>query len=142
MKPRDLFVSALKSCIGTPYKWGGSDLNGLDCSGTIIYCLAQSGMPIKDTNAQGIFNLLKNRVIDRLQAPPGALYFYGESTTSIHHVMAVCEHWDGSGIILIGAHGGDQTTITPEDAAARKAFVGSVFGDYWLDKFVVAVDPF
>lgn len=139
---RDLFVSALRSCVGVPYKWGGSTLDGLDCSGLIIYCLREAGIKIHDTNAQGIFNMFQARPVEKLQAPPGSLYFYGAGKTGINHVMAVCAHWDGTGIILIGARGGDHTTNTPENAADKKAFVDAVYGDYWLDKFVVAIDPF
>jgi hypothetical protein len=134
---RSLFVDALKMEIGHPYIWGQ-----LDCSGLIIKCLFKAGIILDDTTAQGLYNLYRNNTVERLQAPPGSLYFYGTGISNIEHVMAVCEHWNCSGIVLIGSRGGDHTTTTLEAAAERKAFVDAVWGDYWLDKFVVAVDPF
>jgi hypothetical protein len=56
--------------------------------------------------------------------------------------MTVVEHWDDSGIVLVGARGGDAKTVIPSIAESEKAFVDAVWGDYWLSKFVCAVDPF
>ena len=136
---RDAFISAMKQEIGEPYIWAKHD-----CSETVSKCLRVAGETILDSesSAAGLYNKYKDKKVERLQAPPGSLYFYGDDANHITHVMAVCAHWDSAGIVLIGTRGGDNTTLTPEDAARRRAFTDAVWGDYWLYKFVAAVDPF
>jgi len=142
MLHRTAYLYALRQRIGYRYLWGGSGPDAFDCSGVVIASLNDSGLAISDTNAQGLYILFQHNPVERLQAPPGSLYFYGDGVNAITHVMTVIEHWDGAGIVLAGARGGDHTTTTPEIAAQQKAFVDTVWGDYWLDKFVAAVDPF
>jgi cell wall-associated NlpC family hydrolase len=39
-------VETALGAIGTPYKWGGTDANGFDCSGLIQYSYAQFGIAL------------------------------------------------------------------------------------------------
>ena len=137
MDERRLFVDAIKLQVGRGYQY-----DVLDCSQVIINALRAAGRQMDDISAQGLYDLFKGKPVDRLQAPHGSLYFYGKDAGHITHVMTVVEHWDGAGIVLVGARGGDRACLTLEDAAKRRAFVGAVWGDYWLSQFVSAVDPF
>lgn len=50
-------VSIAKSLIGVPYIWGGSDLNGFDCSGFIYYVANKAGKKIGRYSADSYYNL-------------------------------------------------------------------------------------
>jgi cell wall-associated NlpC family hydrolase len=139
---RDKYIAFIRSCVGLPYQWGGNGNPGYDCSGIVVAGLNSAGAYISDATAQNLYDKYKDYIVPRLQAAPGTLFFYGVSIKEITHVMSVVEHWNGAGIVLIGARGGDAGITTPEKAAAAKSFVDAVWGDYWLDKFVGAVDPF
>ncbi len=39
-------VNAALDAMGTPYRWGGTDANGFDCSGLIVYAYAQVGLEL------------------------------------------------------------------------------------------------
>jgi len=39
-------VSAALDVMGTPYRWGGTNANGFDCSGLILYAYAQVGIEL------------------------------------------------------------------------------------------------
>jgi cell wall-associated NlpC family hydrolase len=135
MDTRSKFVSLIKQEIGQPYQWGG-----MDCSGLVNYCLDRADFPLPtDLTAAMLAEYFRKKTIPRLQAPPGSLFFYG---APVSHVMVVIEHWDNGTIILAGARGGTSKTKTLDDATRDRAFVQSVWGDYWLSKFNCAVDPF
>lgn len=141
MVTRDQYIrTILLAAAGCPYLWAHYGPEGFDCSGVVTIGME---WPEKKS-AQQIYDLYKANKIERLQAPPGSLYFYGNGITRITHVMTVLRHWPDTsgGITLIGARGGDSTTTSTENAKNAKAFVDICFGDYWLDKFVAAVDPF
>jgi hypothetical protein len=129
---REQYLQALRQRIGEPYIWGISD-----CSQIVCDCLGIEHVP-----AQNLACIFSDREISRLQSPPGSLFFYGKDRVHITHVMSLLSHWTNGGMVLVGARGGDHTTISVDMAKTQKAFVDACFGDYWLDKFVLSVDPF
>lgn len=44
-------VAAALDVMGTPYRWGGTDANGFDCSGLILYAYAQVGVELPRRSA-------------------------------------------------------------------------------------------
>jgi LysM repeat protein len=66
------FINVVKSVMGTPYAWGGSSLNGFDCSGIIYYAANQAGKEIGRTSAEGYYN--RTFYVDQPQ--PGDLVFF------------------------------------------------------------------
>lgn len=65
-------IDIAKSLIGIPYVWGGSTLNGFDCSGFIYYVANQSGYKIGRTSAEGYHS--RSYYVDQPQ--PGDLVFF------------------------------------------------------------------
>lgn len=49
-------VAEAKKHVGTPYKWGGTQPGGFDCSGFIYYVHKTAGMNIDRTNTSGYYN--------------------------------------------------------------------------------------
>ncbi|WP_409272394.1 LysM peptidoglycan-binding domain-containing protein [Neobacillus sp. SCS-31] len=49
-------ISLGKSVIGTPYVWGGSTIEGFDCSGFIYYVYNQAGNQLVRHSAEGYYN--------------------------------------------------------------------------------------
>jgi len=119
-------VDKLRSVLGTPYIWGGSDPSrGLDCSGAVVWALQQLGLKPKgwDSTAAGL-----QKQASRVLAPvPGDLAFYG-SSGNVSHVMV----YAGAGDV-IGATGGGSDTKTVADARARGAEVKVVPVTYRSD---------
>lgn len=66
------FVNAAYSVMGVPYAWGGSSLNGFDCSGFIYYVANQAGKKIGRYSAEGYYS--RTFYVDQPQ--PGDLVFF------------------------------------------------------------------
>ena len=137
MITREEYLSRIFQKIGKPYIWGCMGPDAFDCSGLVCYGLELEAK----NNALELAMMFDRYVVDRKQAPPGSLYFYGKPGI-ISHVMTVASHWPNGGITLIGARGGDSTTTTLDIAMQQKAFVDCCWETYWFDAFQFAVDPF
>lgn len=65
-------IEVAKSLVGIPYVWGGSSVNGFDCSGFIYYVLNKSGKKIGRYSAAGYYS--RAYYVDNPQ--PGDLVFF------------------------------------------------------------------
>jgi LysM repeat protein len=65
-------VNVAQSVMGVPYAWGGSSLNGFDCSGFIYYAANQAGKKIGRYSAEGYYS--RTFYVDQPQ--PGDLVFF------------------------------------------------------------------
>jgi len=102
---------------GVPYKWGGDDPSGFDCSGFVIEILKSVGLFPRgqDTTARGLFGRY-GEVSDGNDL--GNLVFYGENTGMIRHV----EFCLGYGL-AIGASGGGRSCVNMDTAIRLNAFI-------------------
>lgn len=116
-----LLIDYAMKFVGTPYRWGGSTANGIDCSGLVQEILMTVGIdPAGDQTAQILFNHFNQTANqDKDQTVrAGSLAFYGQSREKITHVAFMIDTWR-----MIEAGGGGSKTLTLADAERDIAFV-------------------
>ena len=83
---RQALVEDALTLRGTPYRWGGSDPSGFDCSGFVQYVFARHGVSLpRETRDQ--FRL--GRDIKRSEMQPGDLVFFSTVARGPSHVGVV-----------------------------------------------------
>jgi cell wall-associated NlpC family hydrolase len=104
---------------GSPYRFGGDDPNGFDCSGFVQYVYEQHGVAMpREVREQ--FRVGKTVGRDRLE--PGDLVFFSTVAPGASHV----------GIMI----GGDQFIHAPSERGVVR--VESLSAQYWASRFVGA----
>lgn len=113
-----IFNYALKF-VGIPYIYGGNNpVSGFDCSGLVCELLRAKGViGREDMSAQGLYHKFKDS-LNCIYPQAGCLVFYGKSKEEISHVSYCL-----SAGKIIEAGGGDHTTKSVADAAAKNACV-------------------
>lgn len=120
MNKRDLFLDILFKYIGTPYKWGGDDPSGFDCSGLVNEGLQSIGLIGRKEDLTAATLYTRSRPTS--QALPGDLAFYKNPQGVVNHVEVVYQNF-GDVIVCIGASGGNSTTTNLETALKQNAFI-------------------
>jgi cell wall-associated NlpC family hydrolase len=81
--PGALALAAALDLRGVPYRNGGSDPNGFDCSGLVQWVFAQSGRALpREAKEQ----FTAGREVDRDEVQAGDLVFFDTGTRSASHV--------------------------------------------------------
>ena len=102
---------------GVPYRLGGSDLNGFDCSGLVQYVLRQHGIPMPRT-------VIEQYGVGAMTADvePGDLVFFQTMGSKASHV----------GIAL------DETTFVHAPNSRGVVRVDRLDAEYWSSRFLGA----
>jgi cell wall-associated NlpC family hydrolase len=104
---------------GAPYRNGGIDPNGFDCSGFVRYVYQQHGVPMpREVREQ--FRVGKN--VDRGRLEPGDLVFFSTVAPGASHV----------GIVI----GGDQFIHAPSERGVVR--VENLSSQYWSTRYIGA----
>ncbi|PYR89734.1 MAG: hypothetical protein DMF84_23705 [Acidobacteria bacterium] len=104
---------------GTPYRNGGADPSGFDCSGFVYYVFAQHGLAVPRT----VLELSRaGRPITQDQLKPGDLLFFSTVSAGPSHVAI--------------AIGGDEFVHAPSSIGQVR--VERMSGSYWASRFVGA----
>lgn len=104
---------------GAPYRNGGSDPSGFDCSGFVKYVYGQFGVAMpREVREQ--FRIGKSVARDHLE--PGDLVFFSTVAPGASHV----------GIVI----GGDQFVHAPSERGAVR--VESLAQSYWASRYIGA----
>ena len=81
--PGTLALASALDLRGVPYRNGGSDPNGFDCSGLVQWVFARNGRALpREAREQ----FLVGREIGRDEVQPGDLLFFDTGTNSVSHV--------------------------------------------------------
>jgi cell wall-associated NlpC family hydrolase len=110
-------LSTAVHLVGTPYRSGGADPDGFDCSGFVQYVFAQQGVMVPRTvEEQARYGMR----VDELQ--PGDLVFFHTSGRGATHV----------GIAL------DNTRFVHAPSSRGEVRIEPLARPYWADRFVEA----
>ncbi len=104
---------------GAPYRNGGTNPSGFDCSGFVQYVFAQHGMAVP-REARQQYRIGRN--VDRGDLEPGDLVFFSTVAPGASHV----------GIAL----GGDQFVHAPSQRGVVR--VESLSSEYWRGRYIGA----
>jgi peptidoglycan DL-endopeptidase CwlO len=112
-------VGTALSLRGSPYRNGGSDPNGFDCSGFTQYVFAQYGVPlareVREQFHQGV-------PVDETDLAPGDLVFFSTTDPGASHVAI--------------AIGGDEFVHAPSSTGQVR--VEHLSAGYWASRYVGA----
>lgn len=125
------FCALVLNQMKTFYRWGGKEPGtGLDCSGLVTWALWRAGGP--DWRQTHNTDKLWNELSVPQMLRPGDLAFYGgkglpeggREPKDVSHVMIwLFDPGGGSGGLVVGASGGDSTTIDAVAATKQGAYV-------------------
>ena len=104
---------------GAPYRDGGIDPSGFDCSGFVRYVYEQHGVAVP-RQVRDQFRIGKN--VDREDLEPGDLVFFSTIAPGASHV----------GIVI----GGDQFVHAPSERGVVR--VESLSAQYWASRYIGA----
>jgi cell wall-associated NlpC family hydrolase len=123
--PAAAIVGTALSAMGTPYRWGGTGLDGFDCSGLIQYAYAQHGITlVRRSTDQARAGTEVARELEALE-PGDILTFSADPGGSVQHVGL----YVGEGRFIHSARGGVQ--ISQLSAA-------DPVGKWWFDRWAGA----
>ncbi|GHB09334.1 C40 family peptidase [Modicisalibacter luteus] len=116
---RAMILANARQALGTPYRYGGADSNGVDCSGLVQMAYGAAGIAVPRTADQQ-FSRLPSRELAR----PGDLLFFGSGSTATH----------------VGIYLGQQQMIHAP-GEGREVTMTSLDIDYWRNRFLGAAGP-
>jgi cell wall-associated NlpC family hydrolase len=83
---RSRFVAGATAMLGQPYRWGGNEPGGFDCSGLVFYAAAGAGIHLPRTAAE---QLRVGRSIPRRELRAGDLVFMHLKRKELHVGIAL-----------------------------------------------------
>ena len=113
------FLKTALAYLGTPYRWGGDDPSGFDCSGFVLECLKTVGLSRE--HADFTADSLMRYFLDakELEKPEkGALLFYLNEKQRAYHVVICLDD-----MYQIGASGGNSQTTDLNKAWNQNAYI-------------------
>lgn len=113
-----------KSYLGVPYKFGGTNESGFDCSGLVLVSFDQLGMKVpRNSSQQAEFG----KEIKTIDARKGDLVFFNTTGKSISHV-GIVEKIEQTGEIFF-----------IHSSTSKGVMISSLEENYWKSRFVKAV---
>ncbi len=118
LRMRFWFLRTALAYHGTPYRWGGDDPSGFDCSGLVVECLKSVGMLAEgdDLTADGLWRRYRSR--ERRRPRGGRLVFRFDAHERARHVAICLDRYH-----IIEAGGGSPTVRNKADSWRANAWV-------------------
>jgi cell wall-associated NlpC family hydrolase len=118
---REAIIETALDQVGRPYRYGGDNPDGFDCSGLVLYSYAEAGIILPHNTAaqRGV-----GHHIDLSDARPGDLLFYrfDRSPSSLHVAIYL-----GHGKMVHAPASGKQVSVIHlDDTPWPKRFLGAV----------------
>ncbi len=76
-------VAAARSWLGTPYKYGGTSRQGVDCSALMMFVFREAGESLPRTSRQ---QFMVGSAVERRDLRAGDLVFFNTSGSGVSHV--------------------------------------------------------
>jgi murein DD-endopeptidase len=83
---RELMIDAATSMLGQPYRFGGAEPGGFDCSGLVVYAAARAGIQMPRTASE---QMGFGTAIAREEVQAGDLIFMHLSRKELHVAIAL-----------------------------------------------------
>lgn len=123
-KDASYVLKTAKSYLGVPYKFGGTNRTGFDCSGLVMVSFDELGFKLPRNSAK---QASEGKEIKISEAREGDLVFFNTSGSSISHV----------GIIESIEKTGEIKFI--HSSTSKGVIISSMDENYWKTRFVKAV---
>ncbi len=121
-KIRRNIVNFAEDCIGIPYKYGGNDKSGFDCSGFTSYILSKFNIKVSRSSD---LQSREGEMISLDMTRPGDLVFFGRHGNVSHVALVVANNEDGIFIV----HSTSSKGVIIENIKES---------EYWNNKIVTA----
>jgi len=109
--------------LNVPYKWGGNNYDGLDCSGFVLKALHDVGLTLPDMTAHGLYDYCDKEGYMVTDQSCESLLFFGRGG-KISHVAISLGVVDGKWLMIeAGGAGEDSKTMTLKELAEKDARV-------------------
>ena len=115
---RAKFISCAKTYRGVPYKWGGTDRAGINCSGLVYMAAKDAGLGTLPRTAKTMYSIAGR--VDKSERQPGDLIFFA-SGSDVSHVA----------IFL----GNEQMLHAVSDGKETGVIVSSTDDKYWKKRY-------
>lgn len=122
---REHLITTARAFVGVPYKWGGTNPNGYDCSGFVqeVFRLAGYSVP-RMADAQ--FEKLEK--VEREELEPGDLVFFNTDGSGVSHVGI----YSGNGMFLHASSSRGVIESGLEESYYATRYVGASRIEDWL----------
>jgi len=121
LNKRNKFIENAKQLLGTPYVYGGTSKNGIDCSGLVFIAAKGIGLTLPRTASQMCEYA---KIIEDSDRQPGDLLFFSDNGKRISHVSIYL----GDGKMIHSASDGTKTGV----------IISSVTESYWKKTYYCA----
>lgn len=119
-------ISTCRTYLGTPYKFGGIDKRGMDCSGLVYASFLEMGIKLPRISHQQA-NYFEE--IDRKDIREGDLVYFKVSGKTINHTGVITKIVSKEEVMFI------------HSSTSKGVREDNLFSKFWVGKFVKATRP-
>jgi peptidoglycan DL-endopeptidase CwlO len=113
-----LMIDSAQSMIGQPYRFGGAEPGGFDCSGLVAYAAARAAIPMPRTATE---QQRMGVAVDRAHVRAGDLIFMHLARKELHVAIAL----DGERFVHAPSRGGHVRVDSLAGSPYAQGFIGA-----------------